>query len=616
MILLKLCLGMLGLLLPGYAFARLIRLEHAWAAAFPLSALFLVETVIVFSITGISIRFGTLAGVLLAAVLVCHGCGYLRRQPDPQSPPDDEDAGLPRYIKTTILLLAMATLTIVAWRTALFPLMGFDTFFRWEGLARAMLHHQSLAFYPPVSAADFAIYSYPDGIPPLVATVYWWLYACQGEVLPRATSISVVLQLGTAMGLVFFATSYAFGRRAAWFALLATTATPLLISGFAIGQETGFTALAVAGQLCFTYAAVRNPRLSTVIVSALFAALGAMARDYGPALSLAGLAVLAWHPPTRRYLPAFILTATLLTAPWYLRNWALTGNPFFSHRIPVGFTVNPVHAAIMDYYKELFSFGQFSLNRWLAVFKHLAAGGLLVLCSGLPWLFIRWRDSAPLLVTTLVIVLLWIYSVGQTAGGVIFSTRVLTPALLVLSIATGVALSHIFRAAFVQRSTVRVVSAGMLFLLAGYTMVSAAVYPKSSKLLFTVPTATPVGSLQEAMIDRLDKTDLPATGVLTDQPFFAALMQSRSRFRPVVYWSPEVDFIFDRSLQVGEIRRRLLEKNIHLVLVDQQSSNNKFLATTEFFRDRSTWNVLFTIPDEAGFFYFSGKPVGRFAPNL
>lgn len=601
----KFCAIVLGLTLPGYTFARLIHLEHSWAAAFPLSALFMVEAIIGFSIMGIPIRFISMAGALLLVVIFCHGSRSVRRLACPVQPCVAETSEIPPQCVAAILVVSVCVVASVTFRTTFFPLGGADTSFRWEGLARSMLLHQSIDFYPPVSASDYSIYFYPDGIPPLVATIYWWLYAVLGEPLPQATSISVVLQLIATMALTFYGTRHAFGPRAAWFALLTVSVTPLLINGFTIGQETGFTALSVAGQLCFAWAAVRNPRVSTVVVAALFAALGALARDYGPALALSGFAVLAWHKETRRYLPVYILIAVLGSAPWYLRSWVLAGNPFYSHRIPGGFAVNFVHAAIMDYYKEVFSFGQFDRSRWLNLFKHLLAGGILVIFVGIPYAFARWRDMAPLLIAAMLITFLWICSVGQTAGGVIYSTRVLTPAAIALSIVTGAALSRGVAAGLAQRKLVRFTAIAGLILLSAYSLVSAAIYPFQSRYFFSSAAGTPFQSVQQVMVDKLEATDFPATGVLTDSQFTAEIMKRNSRFKPVMYWNPEVEFLFDPDLDTNEIQKRLLAKNIRLVFVENEPQNMEFLSEIKFYRERDNWNALYIIPNEAAFFYFS-----------
>jgi len=603
MLLVKLCVIILGLTCPGYLLARCFRLEHSWAAAFPLSALILVETVILFSLTGIPIQFVTVSGVLLLCMAICQILKN-RHSTEVEIPSENERAGLPLWLISSILLFAGTILTTVALRTTLFPLRGLDTIFRWEGLARAMLEQQSLDFYPPVSATDYAIYLFPDGIPPLVATVYWWIYATLGETIQQATSISITLQLAATMALLFYGARHSFGAKAAWFALLAACTSPLLISGFAIGQETGFTALSVAGQLCFAWAAVRRPKTSTVIVVALFAALGALARDYGPALALAGFAVLAWNPATRRYLGVFILTTILFSAPWYLRSWALTGNPFFSHQIPGGFDVNAIHVAIINFYQQVYSFAHFDRAQWFNLLKHILTGGFLVISVSIPYGLFRWRHSTPLLVTTLLVTLLWIFSVAQTAGGPLYSTRVLTPALITLAVVTGAAFGQIYESKVAERKLVLSMLIAGLFLLSGYALTSTALYPADSPYGFSAITGTPVGSVQQLMVDKLEATDFPNSGVLTDLPFFAGVLQQSSRFRPVVLWSPEVDFIFDQQLEPNEIQKRLLANNIRLIFIDDQSTTNRFLMKYRFFRESADWKFLLDSPNEAAFFYF------------
>ena len=602
---LKLCVVVVGLILPGMLLARTLRVEHAWAAAFPLSALILVETTILFSMIGIPLHLSTMSGALILWVLLYQLIISLRRSATPLAHPSTESSNSSSNLIAVTLVFICSILIAVMLRTTLSPLLGPDTTFRWEGLALAMLQHQSLNFYPPVSAGDYAIYLYPDGIPPLVATVYWWIYAAIGFPLPQATSISVVLQLAATMVLVFCGTRHAFGRQAAWFALLVLGSSPLLIAGFAIGQETGFTALSVAGQLCFAWAAVRNPKRSTVIVAALFAVLGALTRDYGPALALAGGSVLLWHRETRRFLPTYILTVTLLAAPWYLRSWVLTGNPFFSHQIPGGFNVNVVHAAVMNHYQQVYAFGTFSLERWLMLIKQLMTGGFLAIGIGLPYALIRWREFAPLLITTLLVTLLWIYSVGQTAGGVVYSTRVLTPAIVALSIVAGVALvrwGEARRAGKVRGFWIFCTRV-LLIVLCGYSLVSLAIYPSRSQYFFTVPTGAASGSIQQAVVDHLEATNLPATGVLTDMTFLAEIMKRTSRFRPVMHWNPEVQFVFDQDLDPPEIHRRLVENNVKLILVDYKSPNNQFLSKFKFFRESSGWKLLFRIENEFAVYF-------------
>src|SRR6185369_13657311 len=313
-------------------------------------------------------------------------------------------------IEKCALGFAVLIVMAVGFRAVLYPLSGFDTFFRWEGLARLMLQHESLSFYPPVTAGDFATYLIPDGIPPLVATVYWWFYAAIGKPLMQVTAIPVALQLLSAMALTFLGTSLAFGSRAAYCSLLAFATSPLLINGFAIGQETGYTSLAVAGQFCFAMLAVRRPHAGSVIAAALFAALGALTRDYGPALALTGFLTLAWQPQTRRYLCLFCVTTAIISAPWYLRTWVVTGNPLYPRPLLGLFPVNDIYEAPQQILRQSFSFYHYSFKQWLGFLGVLASGAPLAILGGIPYALLKWRDSLPLLFTAGVLVILWLLS--------------------------------------------------------------------------------------------------------------------------------------------------------------------------------------------------------------
>src|SRR6185369_11083822 len=127
------------------------------------------------------------------------------------------------------------------------------------------------------------------------------------------------------------------------------------------------------------------------------------------------------------------------SAPWYLRNWALTGNPLYSHLIPGGFKVNAIHTAIMESYKEIYSFYRLDLLEWSRVLGAILIGAPLATLAGIPYLIVFWRDSVPLILTTALIVILWLWSLGQTSGGALYSLRMLTPATVTLSMSAGAA---------------------------------------------------------------------------------------------------------------------------------------------------------------------------------
>ena len=157
MIFFKLCVVVVGLILPGMLLARTLRVEHVWAIAFPLSALILVETTILFSVIGIPICFNTMSGALIVWALICQLIISLRRSATLLAPPPTESSNPTSNLVAVTLVFICSLLIAVMLRTTFFPLRGPDTSFRWEGLALAILQHQSLDFYPPVSAGDYEI---------------------------------------------------------------------------------------------------------------------------------------------------------------------------------------------------------------------------------------------------------------------------------------------------------------------------------------------------------------------------------------------------------------------------------------------------------------------------
>lgn len=600
---LKILFAAFGLTMPGHAAARMLGLRLRWAVAFPFSSLILTVVVMACAIAGIPIRLYTVAVVMCGFTLLCHWVASIRFNDSDNIIPT-ETTGTATLLKVSTFAVAGLIIIAVAVRTTLYPLSGYDTFFRWEALARTMLSHQSLHYYPPVTAEDFSIYFFTDGIPPLVSTVYWWLYAVMGKPVEQVTSVSVVLQLISTMALTFYATRYKFNTRAAFFSIVVLATSTLFIDGYAMGQESGFLALSVAGQLCFTLAAVRNPKSSLVAAAALFAALGCLSRDYGPALALSGFTVLACYPATRRFLFLFSIITAALSAPWYVRSWSITGNPLYSHPIPGGFKTNLVHTAMVTSYKELYSFSQLDISQWLNLFIVLITGATLALFLGVLHSILRWRESAPVTVSIGLISLLWVSSVPQTAGGLIYSMRVLTPAIVALSILAGAACSeYIFVYVRSGNRALRAITLVIIVSCTAYSLVFAASHPLNPKDLFSAITSKHTGpppfcSQLEELVDRMESTGMPPTGVLTDDHYLANIMQRNSKFRPVMVWSPNVQFVFDPNINIAEKRRRLLAQNITLITFGN-GPNNLFFSRIQFYReDMVNWKPLITIADK------------------
>jgi hypothetical protein len=283
-----------------------------------------------------------------------------------------------------------------------------------------------------------------------------------------------------------------------------------------------------------------------------------------------------------------------------VRNWVLTGNPLYSHSLPGGFQVNPIHAAIMSTYKSIFSISHFDLTQWLNLFITFCIGAPFALLAGTSHYFVKWRDTAPLALTTALVVSLWIWSIGQTSGGAVYSMRMLTPAIVALSMSAGAATSLFMESTGKNRPFCRFAALIIGGLCAIYSMISVWSHPFPPQDLLSAITYAHDGTPEicegtKKLTEKLQTSNLQATGVLTSNAYLAIILQKDTRFRPVMVWSPEVRFVFDQQLTVQEIQRRLIAANIRVVSFQGDSVNNSFLLKFPFFTMFSQMNNFDTL---------------------
>jgi len=139
----------------------------------------------------------------------------------------------------------------------------------------------------------------------------------------------------------------------------------------------------------------------------------------------------------------FVFTAVILSAPWYIRSWTLTGNPFYSNPVGDLFPTNPIHVGFLRSYASWFGFGQDPLGRLYDTANFLFSFAPLQALFGVTASVVFFRQFGYLAVGGGLVVVVWIYSVGQTAGGLFYSMRVLNPVLVVLSVLAGVLLDGV-----------------------------------------------------------------------------------------------------------------------------------------------------------------------------
>ena len=608
-----LCFGaaIAGLFLPGFLVARVCRIPTPAAAALPLSSLAICLTVILLQAGGLPLRFGGVVVVLLSVAAVCFLIeardSWMRSAGSAPLVGGDATAGHPRLAATRatsgslLIVIPLAISALLTLRVALEPLSGWDTPFRWDWLARCMLQHEKLDFYPPRTAADFHIYSYPDGLPPVVASVYWWLYASIGKAFPPLTAVAVAGQFLSLLGLVYAGGEACCGQRSGWVAVAVAASCPLVINGLAIGQETGFTAIAVAGQLVCGLAAIRSSAGGRqALCAGLFAALGCLARDYGPVLGLAGVAVLLSGKDRLRQLAVFTLAASPGLS-WYVRNWWLTGNPVYSNPTPLDLPANPVLAGMLEQCRQSLALWNRPAADFVSLAGWLIMDAGLVLVAGLLAVMLFGRRLVAFWPTVATVIALWAWSVGFTAGGLWYSLRVLTPACAALAMVAPLPLRRL--ACVLQlrfgRRVRGVLMASLWIVCGGLGVLTAAFHPfgwvtvlgeGTLSTMLAAPFATRLDPLADQgplseVLRRLEQSSAPPCRILTDDLYLQVMLtHTNSRFGTLMVWSPEAAFLFDPDTGVEACRRQLAGKRVFLAMISEDFLFWQHLRQFQFFK--------------------------------
>jgi hypothetical protein len=186
-----------------------------------------------------------------------------------------------------------------------------------------------------------------------------------------------------------------------------------------------------------------------------------------------------------------------------------------------------------------------------------------------------------------IVIGLWAWSVGYTAGGVWYSLRVLSPAWTVLAVLVPAGIAGIHAAAGAARgSAVAAAGFAMAVTTGLLALVAMAIYPIDMArvasapdlgLVAALPAMSRTDPIEECpdmleMLMRLDAAPVPACRLLTDSAYVPlALRRADSRFEAVMVWSPEVAFLFDPRVTAEEAQARLHALGIRLALIREDS---------------------------------------------
>lgn len=586
-----------GLLLPGAALTRALRVPSTIATSFVGSAVALYATILALQLASIPISLASMAVSLTAISAACVATAWSRGAFAGVAP-NAARAPRPHWLAAIRLRLLSfgpwTPLYLLFWAATLLrlvhePLAGPDLEFRWSFLAEQMLRLGSFDFYPPRSAADFTHTFWVESIPPGVSALHAWAFACAGRADLDWAAPAVFLQLWAIHELLWHTAERAAGQRAARYACLAAAACPLLTWSVLLGQETGLTTVSLLG-IAFALQAWSHSRTAGwAALVGIFATIGAAAREYGLVFPMLAAAGLALQRAERRTWVAF-LAAAALSLLWPLRTALLTGNPFYSLATLPAFPTNPRFLAWIEHDAAALGSVLQSMPGWLDVARYLGSFALLA-CVG--WFalillsFRRQRFALWQLAATLVVLGLWATSVRYTNGGLFYSLRVASPALALGALAAGIALAQTVerRSRFARGAPVAL---GGVFV---FSLAGVLALPRN-------PWRTPVRDwpafAPRAVLPDPDETltlilrhAAPATGealgpVLADAPGF------QRRFLPAAIavlplWSPQADALFDGTLVPAEAARRWHEAGIRYLVL------SKWQANIDFFNARSRW---------------------------
>ena len=560
-----------GLLLPGAALLRALRLPLSLAASFMGSAAILYLSVVALAIFRLPVTLLTLGGLI--AVVSAALFAWSQRLPTrlgvkPAAALVNETSSFAPFTRLGVWTpLYMAFWGIVLWRLATQPLTGADIAFRWSWLAEQIVHLGSLNFYPPRSAADYSAYAWPESIPPAVASLHAWAYLCGGAIRALWTSPGVLLQL-LALHEFVWRLAFAWGGEAAGRrAVLLAAATPLLTWSSVIGQETALTALAVGGLLYALqrWQSTRAPGWLTLAAMASVAAAGA--REYGPAFPLLGLVVLWLMRAPRAALLWFAGVAVPLAALWPLRTGILTGNPFFSIGVAGIFATNPVFTLWSAHFHTTARAALLTLDGWQQIARYVILFAPAALFGGLALiLHLRrgLREARWCAAGVAGCALLWVASVPFTAGGLFYSMRVLTPVLALTAAFGGYAIMA------AEAPARRVGDLALLLALLG-TLPLTLTLPENAYRV--APREWPDAARRFELIGAETSAQFSAAllalpghdRILTDYAGMPRALVGTG-VTTVPFWSPEVAWLFDEKTPSAEVARRWRASGIRYVV--------------------------------------------------
>lgn len=574
----------LGFILVGYLLSRLLKIK-GWdilGSSFVISSLCIFYSTLILAYSPLTANFATLNSLIVGISIVLAYLLWREKIPFFETSSSKNSYKIERFASFAVIPFAV----LILLRAFFQPMISPDSIFRWNHLAELLFREGGLSFYPPSTSNDFIKYPYPDGFPPLVSILYAYIYICAGKVIPQMTSIIVFAQFALCAYYVYKASLIFFKNKfAAQISLCALLASPTFFFSLFLGQETGWTSLSAA---MFFYYAIKMAKsdkldISSAVMCSVAIALGAISREYGLifiALSVPILFLLNISPGQIMRCFSF---AILISSPFYIRNFITFGNPIYPLSFFGFLHHNQIHQGIMTEYSRQFSL--FSNVRYLFDALKFAAFGLpiqlLVLC--LAWIK---KHNIAFYFYCITIALLWAYSTNYTCGGIYYSMRVLSPAIIALSIIAGGSIANFATKFSIMEKLIKIAFIPILtfFFLIALTLPAS---PFKTPTKLWVNTAFGKNSGIEDMIFKYVTTIPSDSLILCDSALYQSQLYQRSdrRVKLIPIWTPELLFLFDEEISFHAKIAKLRAFGITHIMRTNDSANNNFFEHYSFFRE-------------------------------
>jgi len=555
-------LGIAVFVFPGWILARRLPNPIPIATAFAGSAVILFNWLLLLTLCGTRLDSWSVGAGLA-------GTGMLLWWKLPSSGASDRDAGIP--IKRVSVLwwipVAIGVASLVA-RVTLDPLSGEDNSFRWDYMARLLVQRGSLAGYPPVSPRDFELFAYCDGIPPLASFLNFWLYVSAGTVAPILTSIRVAAEAGLIGYTVVRFGNALWANRSGTVCVAALCSSAVFVWAVAMGQETGLTSLAFVALLLFLHREANGGRAVNAFWAGVAAAMGALSREYGLAFVLFGLGGLLARKAERRTILVFLGTAVALAAPWYVRNWILTGNPVYPEPLGRLFAGNAMRMEIARSVGREWGFATAPYSTMLLL-KAVAATAGLILGFAAVGAARLGRKSITIVAGIGLIFALWLWSVPQTGGGWYYTLRVLAPGMAAGAVLCGwIADVHRF---------VRIALLAVCVAWAGDAARRSWFLP-ASPMTSVLPWSFEGWSARRLVLEEIKETKVCAIlvqaaageGIVVQHPLYHPIIAADGG-RPIALTSPILAPTLRATIPFRDVLTRLRRDNVRFILLSPSS---------------------------------------------